>query len=126
MLNNYHHEDDFNCSQACEQNQTLFVRDAYKGLSACNKNYVTQMLSHASAILVQMLSVFQLGEDTKPFFLYANNLKLEAKDRYLHKILIIGGVDPFVKLVAGEIADCVPPVEACDLVSYLVSQAYSV
>ena len=31
-------------------------------------------------------------------------------------------MDPFVKLVAGEITDCVPPVEACDLVSYLVLQ----
>ena len=69
MLNNYHRDGDFNCSQACEQNQTLFVQDAYTGLSACNKNYVMQTLSYPSAILVQMLSVFQLGEDTKPFFL---------------------------------------------------------
>ena len=51
---------------------------------------------------------------------YADNVKPEAKDRYLRKISIIGGVDPFVKLVVGENADCVPPVEACDLVSYLV------
>ena len=51
---------------------------------------------------------------------YADDLKPEAKDRYLRKISIIGGVDPFVKLVVGENADCVPPVEACDLVSYLV------
>ena len=51
---------------------------------------------------------------------YADNLKPEAKDRYLRKISIIGGVDPFVKLVVGENVDCVPPVEACDLVSYLV------
>lgn len=53
---------------------------------------------------------------------YADNLKTEAKDRYLRKISIIGYVDPFVKPVAGEIADCVPPVESCDLVSYLVLQ----
>jgi len=52
---------------------------------------------------------------------YADDLKTEAKDRtQLCKISIIDGVDPFVKPVAGEIADCVPPVEACDLVSYLV------
>lgn len=51
---------------------------------------------------------------------YADDLKPEAKDRYLRKISIIGGVDPFVKLVVGENADCVPPVEACNLVSYLV------
>ena len=31
-------------------------------------------------------------------------------------------MDPFVKLIAGEIGDCVPPVKACDLVSYLVLQ----
>ena len=53
---------------------------------------------------------------------YADNLKPEAKDRYLRKISTIGGADPFVKPVPGEIADCVPPVEACDLVSYLVLQ----
>ena len=51
---------------------------------------------------------------------YADDLKLEAKDRYLRKISIIGDVDPFVKLVVGENADCVSLVEACDLVSYLV------
>ena len=51
---------------------------------------------------------------------YADGLKPEAKYRYLHKISIIGDVDPFVKLVVGENADCVSPVEACDLVSYLV------
>ena len=47
---------------------------------------------------------------------YADYLKLEAKDHYLCKISIIGGVDPFVKPVAGEITDCGPLVEACDLV----------
>ena len=51
---------------------------------------------------------------------YADDLKPEAKYRYLCKISIIGGVDPSVKLVVGENADRVPPVEACDLVSYLV------
>ena len=50
---------------------------------------------------------------------YADNLKPEAKDQYLRKISTIGGADPFVKPVPGEIADCVPPVEAYDLVSYL-------
>ena len=38
----------------------------------------------------------------------------------MRKISTIGGADPFVKPVPGETADCVPPVEACDLVSYLV------
>ena len=45
---------------------------------------------------------------------YADDRKPEAKDQYLRTISIIGGVDPFVKLVVGENADCVPPVEACD------------
>ena len=53
---------------------------------------------------------------------YVDSLKPEAKDRYLRKISTIGDVDPFVKPVAGEIADCVPPVEASDLVAYLVLQ----
>ena len=56
---------------------------------------------------------------------YTDTLKPEAKDRYLRKISIIGSVDPFVKAVAGEIADCVPPVKACDLVSYLVYRPVS-
>ena len=59
-------------------------------------------------------------EKTQNLSSYADDLKSEAKYRYLRKISIIGGVDPFVKLVVGENADCVPPVEACDLVSYLV------
>ena len=53
---------------------------------------------------------------------YVDNLKPEAKDRYLCKISKIHGADPFIKPVAGEIADCVPPVEASDLVAYLVLQ----
>ena len=53
---------------------------------------------------------------------YAENLKPEAKDRYLHNILTIGRADPFVKPVPGEITDCILPMEACDLVSYLVLQ----
>ena len=53
---------------------------------------------------------------------YADNLKPEVKDQYLCKILTIGAADPFIKPVSGEIAECVPPVEACGLVSYLVLQ----
>ena len=37
---------------------------------------------------------------------YADGLKPEAKYRYLHKISIIGGMDPFVKLVVGENGLC--------------------
>ena len=40
----------------------------------------------------------------------------------MNKISIIGGLDPFVEIVTAEIIDCVPPVEACDLVSYIILQ----
>ena len=53
--------------------------------------------------------------------LYADSLPLEAKDQYLNKISIINGVYPFNHdALRGEITDDVPPVEACDLVAYLV------
>ena len=45
----------------------------------------------------------------------------EAKDRY-KKISLINGVDPFGKVTEGEQFDGYPPVEDCDLVSYLVLQ----
>ena len=66
-----------------------------------------------------MLQGFQSGK-MQNLLSYADDLKPEAKDRYLPKISIIDSVDPFVKLVVGENADCAPPVEACNLVSYLV------
>ena len=53
--------------------------------------------------------------------LHADSLPLEAKDWYLNKISIISGVDPFNHgALREEITDDVPPVEACDLVAYLV------
>ena len=45
------------------------MRDAYRGFPACDKNYITQTLSYTPAILVHMLSVFQLAEEAKPFLL---------------------------------------------------------
>ena len=51
---------------------------------------------------------------------YAEGLKKEAKARYLEKILLINGIDQFVKPAEGESFNGVPPVEDCDLVSYLV------
>ena len=53
--------------------------------------------------------------------LYAENLPPEAKARYLAKISIIDGIDPLSDGVFGEEVDVTPPVDACDLVSYLVS-----
>ena len=52
---------------------------------------------------------------------YAENLSEDTKRRYNDKIKIINGLDPFVN-VPGEPIDTVPPVEASDLVSYLVLQ----
>ena len=54
--------------------------------------------------------------------LYAENLPPDAKTRYLAKISIIDGTDPLSDGVFGEEVDITPPVDACDLVSYLVLQ----
>ena len=52
---------------------------------------------------------------------YAENLSEDAKRRYKDKIKIIYDLDPFANGL-GEPIDAVPPVEASDLVSYLVLQ----
>ena len=54
---------------------------------------------------------------------YAEKLPLEAKQRYLNKLQLIGGVDPLC-ISAKDYPEsaCLPPVEAGDLVSYLVLQ----
>lgn len=54
---------------------------------------------------------------------YAANLSKEAKDRYVSKISIINGADPFLGVITeAEATSELPPVEASDLVSYLVLQ----
>ena len=53
---------------------------------------------------------------------YAEALEKQAKARYKDKISLINGVDPFRKVTEGEPLDGFPPVEDCDLVSYLVLQ----
>ena len=54
---------------------------------------------------------------------YAANLSKEAKDRYVSKISVINGADPFLGVIAeAEATSELPPVEASDLVSYLVLQ----
>lgn len=53
---------------------------------------------------------------------YFEGLNTEAKTRYKQKISFIGGLDPFVDSGAGESTDDVIPVDASDLVSYLVLQ----
>ena len=52
---------------------------------------------------------------------YAQKLLDEAKRRYVNKISVINGLDPFGSF-PGEVTEAVPPVEASDLVSYLVLQ----
>ena len=52
---------------------------------------------------------------------YAESLSEEAKTRYKEKLNIIDRFDPFAG-TAGELADRSPPVEAADVVSYLVLQ----
>ena len=51
---------------------------------------------------------------------YADSLPCEAKVRYQVKISFIGGVDPFSSGELGVSTSDVPPVEMCDLASYLV------
>lgn len=54
---------------------------------------------------------------------YFEGLNTEAKTRYKQKISCIGGLDPFLAgTVVGESTNDVIPVDACDLVSYLVLQ----
>ena len=52
---------------------------------------------------------------------YTENLSEDANRRYKENIKIINGLDPFVDCLV-EPMDVVPPVEASDLVSYLVLQ----
>ncbi len=52
---------------------------------------------------------------------YLEGLPENAQDRYRSKLELIGGLDPFTSPL-GEPVDLVPPVEACDLVAYLVLQ----
>ena len=52
---------------------------------------------------------------------YAEKLTGDARDRYIEKISLVGGWDPFTG-PQGESTGSVPPVEAGDLVSYLVLQ----
>ena len=53
---------------------------------------------------------------------YAENLTHEARCRYLDKLAVIDGIDPMHDSVFGEPSDKTPPVDACDLLSYLVVQ----
>lgn len=53
---------------------------------------------------------------------YVEGLPTEAKARYLDKIAVIDGKDPLVDGLLGENVNDTPPVDACDLVSYLVLQ----
>ena len=50
---------------------------------------------------------------------YADSLENRTKKRYIEKISVIG-IDPSVISQQKYISECLPPVEACDLPSYLV------
>ena len=59
--------------------------------------------------------------------LYAEGLGQEAKKRYLQKLQLVGGMDPFQLATnrangSATKAKDLPPVEASDIVSYLVLQ----
>ena len=59
---------------------------------------------------------------TPQLSLYFEGLSEEAKTRYKEKISLINGNDPFGKVIGGEAFSGIVPVDACDLVSYLVLQ----
>ena len=50
---------------------------------------------------------------------YADSLESSIKKRYIEKISVIG-IDPLLSLLQKYTSVCLPPVEACDLLSYLV------
>ena len=58
---------------------------------------------------------------TPQLSLYFEGLSEESKARYKEKISLINGNDPFGKVI-GEAFSGIVPVDACDLVSYLVLQ----
>ena len=53
---------------------------------------------------------------------YAENLRKEAKTRYSEKKEVIGGLDPFGGCPGEPQCEEIPPMEARDLVAYLVIQ----
>jgi len=53
---------------------------------------------------------------------YFEGLKEEDKRRYKDKIALINGIDPFGKIVGGEVFSGIIPIDSCDVVSYLVLQ----
>ena len=63
-----------------------------------------------------------MQSNTSQLSLYFEGLDKKAKARYKEKIALIDGNDPFGKVVGGETFDGVVPVDACDLVCYLVLQ----
>ena len=52
---------------------------------------------------------------------YVTTLSPEAKTRYEEKIQLIGGLDPYSSNLGRE-SDHIPPVDAADMLSYLVLQ----
>lgn len=50
---------------------------------------------------------------------YGESLESHTKRRYVEKIFVIG-IDPFIIPQQKYTPECLPPVESCDLLSYLV------
>ena len=78
--------------------------------------------SNTCLILLETELTLIMDNHIEPLSPYAEELPPEAKKRYIQKITTIDNVDPFVSGRIGEITEEVPPVDACDLVSYLVLQ----
>ena len=53
---------------------------------------------------------------------YCQKLPSEARSRYIEKLQLISGLDPFCPSSLGKQSSILPPVDASDIVSYLVLQ----
>ena len=68
------------------------------------------------------LSIYDGSNYASAICILCRTISEEAKTRYKEKISLINGNDPFGKVVGGEAFSGIVPVDACDLVSYLVLQ----
>ncbi len=80
-----------------------------------------KLIAHRAYGLVYNSFKCTMAESLGKLSAYAEKLSGSAKKRYKEKISQIGGLDPFQGPLEGCV-ERVPPVEASDLVSYLVLQ----
>ena len=97
------------------------LRRIYRVVSSRELNYVNIFLPRSRHLGVQSPESM-MQTVTPQLSLYFEGLSEESKARYKEKISLINGNDPFGKVIGGEAFSGIVPVDACDLVSYLVLQ----